>query len=126
MDAEAEGGVAVLCAIDDNPVRVREHGGIAIGRREREQDHVPGLERAAGDLRLLDDLLFSIVTLWAHDLSKLRKLKPRTSAWYPKSGPDLQRCHRGRTPRNIGASDYFHVPAAPRYHRNSGPYLGSV
>jgi hypothetical protein len=24
--------------------------------------------------------LFSLVTLWAHDLSKLRKLKPRTSA----------------------------------------------
>ena len=29
--------------------------------------------------------LFSIVTLWAHDLSKSRKLKPRTAAWYPKS-----------------------------------------
>jgi hypothetical protein len=29
-------------------------------------------------------VLFSIVTLWAHDLSKSRKLKPRTAAWYPK------------------------------------------
>jgi hypothetical protein len=29
--------------------------------------------------------LFSIVTLWAHDLSKSRKLKPRTAAWYPKT-----------------------------------------
>ena len=29
--------------------------------------------------------LFSIVTLWAHDLSKLRKFKPRTAAWYPKA-----------------------------------------
>jgi hypothetical protein len=29
--------------------------------------------------------LFSIVTLWAHDLSKSRKLKPRTAAWYPKA-----------------------------------------
>jgi DDE superfamily endonuclease len=29
--------------------------------------------------------LYSIVTLWAHDLSKLRKFKPRTAAWYPKS-----------------------------------------
>jgi len=29
--------------------------------------------------------LFSIVTLWAHDLSKSRKLKPRTTAWYPKA-----------------------------------------
>jgi hypothetical protein len=28
--------------------------------------------------------LFSLVTLWAHDLSKSRKLKPRTAAWYPK------------------------------------------
>ena len=29
--------------------------------------------------------LLSIVTLWAHDLSKSRKLKPRTTAWYPKA-----------------------------------------
>jgi len=29
--------------------------------------------------------LFSIVTLWAHDLSRSRKLKPRTAAWYQKS-----------------------------------------
>jgi|tagenome__1003787_1003787.scaffolds.fasta_scaffold20856881_2 hypothetical protein len=29
--------------------------------------------------------LFSVVTLWAHDLSKSRKLKPKTSAWYQKS-----------------------------------------
>jgi hypothetical protein len=29
--------------------------------------------------------LFSIVTLWAHDLSKSRKLKPRTAAWCPKA-----------------------------------------
>jgi hypothetical protein len=29
--------------------------------------------------------LFSIVTLWAHDLSKSRKLKPRAAAWYPKA-----------------------------------------
>jgi hypothetical protein len=28
---------------------------------------------------------FSIITLWAHDLSKVRKLKPRISAWYPKA-----------------------------------------
>jgi DDE superfamily endonuclease len=31
--------------------------------------------------------LFSIITLWTHDLAKSRKLKPRTAAWYPK--PDL-------------------------------------
>jgi DDE superfamily endonuclease len=29
--------------------------------------------------------LFSIVALWAHDLAKARKLKPRTAAWYPKA-----------------------------------------
>src|ERR1700730_1105919 len=29
--------------------------------------------------------LFSIVTLWAHELSKSRKLTPRTAAWYPKA-----------------------------------------
>jgi hypothetical protein len=29
--------------------------------------------------------LFSMVTLWAHDLAKSRKLKPRTAAWYPKA-----------------------------------------
>jgi len=29
--------------------------------------------------------LFSIVTLWAHDLAKSQRLKPRAAAWYPKS-----------------------------------------
>jgi hypothetical protein len=29
--------------------------------------------------------LFSIVTLWTHDLAKSRKLKPKATAWYPKS-----------------------------------------
>ena len=29
--------------------------------------------------------LFSIVTLWAHDLAKSRKFKPKTTAWYPKA-----------------------------------------
>jgi len=29
--------------------------------------------------------LFSIVTLWAHDLSRSRKFKSRTAAWYPKT-----------------------------------------
>ena len=30
--------------------------------------------------------LFSIVTLWTHQLSQSRKLMPRTAAWYPKAG----------------------------------------
>jgi hypothetical protein len=29
--------------------------------------------------------LYSIVTFWTHDLAKVRKLKPRTAAWYSKS-----------------------------------------
>ena len=29
--------------------------------------------------------LLSIVTLWAHDLAKSRKLAPRTAAWYQKT-----------------------------------------
>ena len=29
--------------------------------------------------------LFSIVTLWANDLYKSRKFKPKTTAWYPKA-----------------------------------------
>jgi hypothetical protein len=29
--------------------------------------------------------LFSIITLWTHDLSKSRKLRPRTAAWYSKA-----------------------------------------
>src|SRR3972149_5240991 len=29
--------------------------------------------------------LFSIVTFWAHDLSKSRKLKPRSAAGHPKA-----------------------------------------
>jgi len=31
--------------------------------------------------------LFSLITLWAHDLSKSRKFKPRTATWYPKAVP---------------------------------------
>ena len=31
--------------------------------------------------------LFSIVTLWAHDLDARNALRPRTAAWYPKSKP---------------------------------------
>src|ERR1700690_2608584 len=40
-----------------------------------------------------------------------------------KSGPDLQRRHRGCAPRDLAPSDFFHVPAEPRQYRNSEPYL---
>jgi hypothetical protein len=36
---------------------------------------------------------------------------------------DFQRCHRGSSTRNMGASDFFHVTATPRPYRNSKPYL---
>jgi hypothetical protein len=29
--------------------------------------------------------LFSLVTLWTHDLADGRPLSPRTAAWYPKA-----------------------------------------
>jgi peptidoglycan/xylan/chitin deacetylase (PgdA/CDA1 family) len=30
---------------------------------------------------------------------------------------------RGRAPRNLAHSDFFHVPAEPRQYKNSAPYL---
>jgi Archaeal putative transposase ISC1217 len=33
--------------------------------------------------------LFSLVTIWMHELSKSRKLKIRTAAWYPKAALTL-------------------------------------
>jgi hypothetical protein len=40
--------------------------------------------------RIQSDLeAVSIVTLLANDLSKSRKLKPRTAAWYPKASGSL-------------------------------------
>jgi|SRR5215469_6064774 len=48
--------------------------------------------------------LFSIVTLWTHDLSRSRKIKPRTAAWYPKVVLTFS-----RAPRNMGASDFFSI-----------------
>src|SRR5580704_9809743 len=42
-----------------------------------------------------------------------------------KSGLDLQRRDRSGPPRNLAPSDFFHVPAKPRQHRNSVPYLAA-
>src|SRR5262249_8043287 len=39
--------------------------------------------------------------------------------------PDLQRRYRSGAPRNMGASDFFHVAAAPRPRRNSATYLAA-
>src|SRR5262244_3228856 len=38
---------------------------------------------------------------------------------------DLQRRDRRRTTRNMGASDFFHVTAAPRLYRNSAAHLAA-
>ena len=48
---------------------------------------VEAVMRAKAILRTTPVLLglFSIITLWANDLAKSRKLKPRTAAWYPKT-----------------------------------------
>ena len=35
----------------------------------------------------------------------------------------LQRRHRGSSPRNMASSNFLHVPAAPRQHRNSAAHL---
>src|SRR5947207_2547659 len=40
VDAEAEGGVAVLLAVDDHLVGVGEYGGVAVGGGERQQHHL--------------------------------------------------------------------------------------
>ena len=51
------------------------------------RDPTGELEPQAAILRTTPVLLglFSIITLWANDLAKSRKLKPRTAAWYPKT-----------------------------------------
>ena len=56
--------------------------------------------------------LFSIITLWANDLAKSRKLKPMTAAWYPEEVLTL--AASDRAPRNLAPSDFFRVTAAPR------------
>ena len=47
MDAEAERGVAVLGAVDDDLVGAVEELGVAVGGRERQQHPLVGLHRAA-------------------------------------------------------------------------------
>ena len=37
----------------------------------------------------------------------------------------LQRRHRGSSPRNMASSNFLHVPAAPRQHRNSAAHLAA-
>ena len=62
---------------------------------------VQGKEMFKAILRTTPALLglFSLITLWMHDLTKAKKLRPRASAWYSKSDNDIQRCDCGRSPR---------------------------
>ena len=55
MDAEPERGVAVLGPVDEHLVGVRERSGVAVRGRERQQDPVALLERAAVELEVLGD-----------------------------------------------------------------------
>src|SRR5262249_61145606 len=42
-----------------------------------------------------------------------------------ESHSDVQRRDRRRAPRNMGASYFFHLAAAPRPYRNSGAHLAA-
>ena len=55
VDAEAEGGVAVLQAVDDDLVGAVEQRRVAVGRRERQQHPVVDLHRAAVEVVVLGD-----------------------------------------------------------------------
>ncbi|MGY4607560.1 hypothetical protein ACVW16_005972 [Bradyrhizobium sp. USDA 4474] len=47
VDAEAEGGMAVLAAIDHDLVGIRKHFWVPVGGREGQQHHVACLDRTA-------------------------------------------------------------------------------
>ena len=55
VDAEAEGGVAVLLPVDDERVGILEHVRITVGGRERQQHVVVLLHRAAVEVDVLGD-----------------------------------------------------------------------
>ena len=69
--------------------------------------------------------LFSIVTLFAHELCQITKAQTQDGRMVSEGSSDLQRRNRRRTPRNLGASDFFHVTAAPRPYRNSAAHLAA-
>jgi hypothetical protein len=45
---------------------------------------------------------------------QIAKAQTENRSVVSKTSPDLQRCNCRRTPRNMGPSDFFHVPAKPR------------
>jgi hypothetical protein len=69
--------------------------------------------------------LFSLVTLWAHDLTRRRNAAgSRNRRLVPKATLHLQRCNCGRAPRNLAPSGFFHVPDQPGQHENSPTMVG--
>ena len=56
---------------------------------------------------------------------KITKAQTQDRRLVSKNGPDLQRRHRRRAPRNLAPSDFFRVTAAPRQYRNSAPYCSA-
>jgi hypothetical protein len=69
--------------------------------------------------------LFSLVTLWAHDLAAGVLFSPRAARLVPQGALHLQRCPRRGPPPDLAAADLLHVPAAPGHHRNCSPALGT-
>jgi hypothetical protein len=61
---------------------------------------------------------------YCNDLSSLSaSMRRRCRRMVSKGHSNLQRRHRRSTPRNMGASDFFHDAAAPRPYRNSPAHL---
>src|SRR5262249_29320693 len=56
---------------------------------------------------------------------KVGKAQDQNRRVVSEGDPDLQRRYRGGAPRNMGASNFFHVAATPRPRRNSAAYLAS-
>jgi hypothetical protein len=53
--------------------------------------------------------LFSLITLWAHDLSGKAAPTPRATSWLSKAFANLQRCDSRRTPRTLDPRRFANV-----------------
>ena len=69
--------------------------------------------------------LFSLVTLWAHDLAADTPLAPATAAWYPKSHCTFSDAIAAVRRRDLASSEFLHVPATSGCHQNSPPVMGT-
>ena len=82
--------------------------------RQSDPSHHPSLVRLVLDRHIVGSRSFEIT-----------KTQTENRRMVSKSGPDIQRCNRGCTSRNLASPDFFHVSAKPRQHRNSAPYLAA-